>query len=186
MLKKQTIWLLTMLSLMIVLSVYYMLSDPDELAYIDDGKDTDSTQETATQDSTEDGEDAQIDEITNIGKDELFTTLRMSLQDERSMKKDRLKEIVASGNATIEEKNEAKNDLDNLDELSTKEAVLEESILAAAQYEDVLVRSDEDKVHVHVKVDELSKEEAVHIMQMVRDEFGDVTVDVNYQPTEGS
>ncbi|HLR80704.1 MAG TPA: SpoIIIAH-like family protein [Bacillota bacterium] len=185
MLKKQTIWLLTMLSLMIVLSVYYMLSDPDELAYIDDG--TDSSQEAAKQDSTEEKEDdAQIDDVTNIGKDELFTTLRMNLEDERSMKKDRLKEIVASGNATIEEKNEAKNDIDNLDELSTKEAVLEESILATAQYEDVLVRSDEDKVHVHVKVDELSEEEAVHIMQMVRDEFGDVTVDVNYQPTEES
>src|SRR5699024_5312987 len=105
MLNKQTIWLLTMLSLMIVLSVYYMLSDPDELAYIDDG--TDSSQEAAKQDSTEEKEDdAQIDDVTNIGKDELFTTLSRNLEDERNMKKDRLKGIVVSGYATNKENNQ--------------------------------------------------------------------------------
>ncbi|MDY0396479.1 hypothetical protein RWE15_21865 [Virgibacillus halophilus] len=39
MLKKQTVWLLTMLSLMIVLSVYYVMSpNNDDLAYVNDGK----------------------------------------------------------------------------------------------------------------------------------------------------
>lgn len=35
MLKKQTVWLLTMLSLMIVLSIYYMTSDQEDIAYIE-------------------------------------------------------------------------------------------------------------------------------------------------------
>ena len=43
--------------------------------------------------------------------------------------------------------------------------------------------SANEKVHVHVKVEELSASEAVHIMQMVRDEFGEIKVDVNYQST---
>ena len=38
MMKKQTVWLLTMLSLMIVLSVYYMMSDTDDLAFIQTGE----------------------------------------------------------------------------------------------------------------------------------------------------
>ncbi|MFC3039030.1 SpoIIIAH-like family protein [Virgibacillus xinjiangensis] len=182
MLKKQTVWLLTMLSLMIVLSVYYMTADTEDLAYIDTGENTageavgDENQETA-------GE-AEVGDITNLGNDELFTSLRMELQDNRSMEKERLNEIVASSNATAEEKDEALEAIDGIDEASTKETIIEESILAGAAYEDVLVRSEEDVVHVHVKVDELSKSEVVNIMQMVRDEFGDVTVDVNYQPTD--
>lgn len=181
MLKKQTVWLLTMLSLMIVLSVYYMTSDKEDLAYIDDGKT--NVDETATSDSLE-SSDAEVNEITNVGQDEYFSMLRMELQDNRSMKIDRLKEIVASGSASTEEKNDALNNIDALDDATTKEYIIEESIIAAAGYEDVLVRSDGNKVHVHVKVNELSKEEANNIMQIVRDEFGEVTVDVNFQPTE--
>lgn len=181
MLKKQTIWLLTMLSLMVVLSVFYMTSDTDDLAYIDEGKD--ATEETAQTDA-QDESDVEVNDVTNLGEDELFTTIRMSLQDERSMKKDRLNEVVASSSASSEEKNNALDDINMLDEMATKESILEESILAEDQYQDVLVRSDEEVIHVYVKVDELSNKEANNIMQMVKDEFGDVKVDVNYQPTE--
>jgi|SRR5690625_680838 len=179
MLKKQTIWLLTMLSLMIVLSIVYMTSDSDDLAYIDEG-----TQETSQPEATEDT-DVEVDDVTNLGKDELFTTIRMNLQDERNMKKDRLNEVVAASNSTTEEKNEALDNINKLDEFSTKESIIEDTILSQAEYQDVLVRSDDDIVHVHVKVDELSNKEANNIMQMVRDEFGEqVKVDVNFQPTE--
>lgn len=181
MLKKQTVWLLTMLSLMIVLSVYYMMSDKEDLAYIDTGQT--NTEETAATDVTDDDE-AEIEDISNVSEDELFTTIRMEIQDERSKKKDRLQDIVASSSATTEEVNEALNEIDALDKISAKETILQESILASKEnYEDVLVRQDEDKVHVHVKVNELSKQEANQIMQMVRDEFGEITVDVNFQPS---
>lgn len=182
MLKKQTVWLLTMLSLMIVLSVYYMMSDKDDFAYIDDGENEEAEQTTST-DPVNEGE-AEVDTIENVGQDELFSTIRMEVQDERSMKKDRLKEVVASSTASAEEINEALNEIDELEKTETKETILQESILASKeQYEDVLVRQDDGKVHVHVKVNELSKQEANQIMQMVRDELGNVMVDVNFQPT---
>lgn len=203
MLKKQTVWLLTMLSLMIVLSVYYMTSEPTgdgDFAYIDSGE-TDS-EKTVTTDPKEDENDdegegidegeeisdndnANVNDITNIGRDELFTTIRMELQNERSMKKSRYQDIVASSTATTEEKNEALNSIDTLDQITTKESILQNSILASSdKYEDVLVRFDEDLIHVHVKVDELSTTEANHIMQKVKDEFGEITVAVNYQETD--
>lgn len=183
MLKKQTVWLLTMLSLMIVLSVYYMTSDTEDLAYIDN--DPKDSEEAATTDPSENDGDAEVSDMDNLGEDELFTTIRMELQDKRSMQQDRLKEVVASSGASTDEKNEALNEMEVMDDLTTKETILQDSILSAtAEYEDVLVRSDDSKVHVHVKVNELSKEEVVNIMQMVKDEFGEVTVDVNFQPTE--
>lgn len=182
MLKKQTVWLLTMLSLMIVLSVYYMTSDPDDLAYIDEGET--ELDKTATSQSAEMDDTAKVEDITNIGQDELFTTIRMELQNERSMRKERFKDIVASSNASTGEKNEALNNIDLMEQITSKESILQNSILEVNEYEDVLVRTDDDKVHVHVKVDELSKQEVVNIMQLVRDEFGEVTIDVNFQPIE--
>ncbi|WLV23531.1 SpoIIIAH-like family protein [Aciduricibacillus chroicocephali] len=194
MLKKQTIWLLTMLSLMVVLSAYYMMSpNSEDLAYIDNGaKKTEGTK-TANGPakgnadlSAKAGKDAEMDEIRNVGKNEFFTTIRMEVQDERSKKKDRLNEVVASGSATAEEKNRALQDIDEIDKAASKESILQETILNAdKKYEDVLVRAKEDKVQVHVKVKEMSREEAVNIMQLVKDEFGEVPVDINYQPTEG-
>lgn len=193
MLKKQTVWLLTMLSLMVVLSAYYMMSpNSEDLAYIDSGDNGTKTTTGSAKSETDPkakktAKDAEVEEIRNVGQSELFTTIRMEMQDERSKKTDRLNDVVASGNATTDEKNKALDDIDKLEQAATKETILQDSIMSAQkQYEDVLVRADQDKnkVHVHVKVKELSKDEAVNIMQLVKDEFGEVTVDINYQPTE--
>lgn len=186
MLKKQTVWLLTMLSLMIVLSVYYMLSpNGDDLAYIEDGQPASEEASTTTDVGDIEGtEDAEVDDITNLGQDELFATIRMEVQDDRSKRISRLTDVVASASANAEEKEEALNEIDVLENLDAKEAILEEQIVGATGYEDVLVRTDSEKVHVHVKVDELTETEVVNIMQMVRDEFGEeIKTEVNFQPT---
>lgn len=169
MLKKQTVWLLTMLSLMIVLSVYYMTSpDSEDLAYINDGQD--NTNEKAVPTDSEANDDAEVEEISNVGQDELFTTIRMELQDKRNMEKERLTDVVASSSASAAEKDEALQEIDAIEDLASKEKILEETIVASANYEDVLVRSDDESVTVQVKVEEnLPKSEAVSIIQMVKD-----------------
>lgn len=91
---------------------------------------------------------------------------------------------MASANASPTEKDEALQEIDSLEELSVKENLIQQQLLAATEYEDILVRSDGEKVHVHVKTEELSNTEAANIMQMVRDEFGrDIVTEVNFQPT---
>jgi|SRR5690625_567268 len=185
MLKKQTVWLLTMLSLMIVLSVYYMMSDQEDVAYIE--TDEEAFEEAVQQSEGEDGEeDIDIEKMAEVEPNEFFTTIRMELEDKRNEDKDRLKDIVASSDATATEVNTALNEIDELEATATKESILQETILTTNEtYEDVLVRADEDKVHVHVITDQLPKEEAVQIMQMVKDELGDVVVDVNFQAVNG-
>lgn len=183
MLKKQTVWLLTMLSLMIVLSVYYMLSDSSEnIAYVNNGQD--GSEEAVPTDSPESDDSAEVNDIENLGGDEMFTEIRMQLENKRSMMKGRLTEVVSSGTASASEKDQALKDIDVLEDVQTKESILEKSIAGDAGFEAVLVRTDGDKVSVHVKTEKLSDTEAVNIMQMVYDEFGrDVKVDVNFQPT---
>lgn len=180
MLKKQTVWLLTMLSLMIVLSVYYMMSDKEDIAYIDTKEE--GLEQTVNQDNQDN--DVEVEGISPVENNELFTTIRMELEDERNIKKDRLKEIVASSSATTTEINEALNEIDEIENVATKESILQETILSGNEnYEDVLVRAEDNKVHVHVITDNLPREEAVQIMQMVQDELGEMAVDVNFQAT---
>src|SRR5699024_4661804 len=145
MLKKQTVWLLTMLSLMIVLSAYYLMSDKEDFAYVE-------TEQEVSQE--------------NKDNEEILKMIRMEMDDERSMKKDRLKEIVASNNATTTEINEALDEIDTLDSLTSKERILQESLMANNDtFEDVLVRADNDKVHVDIIADNIEKEEAAKIMR---------------------
>ncbi|WP_085991936.1 SpoIIIAH-like family protein [Oceanobacillus senegalensis] len=187
MLKKQTVWLLTMLSLMIVLSVYYMISpDNDDLAYIDNGQ-SDAEGPVATKaNGSAEGLETEVDEISNMSGDELFTTIRMEVQDDRSVSKERLEAVVASSSASAKEKDQAMKEIDQLEDAAKKERILEESILSAGEYQDVLVRSEDSKVHVHVKAEELSDTEANNIMRMVHDEFGEITVDVIVQPSDNA
>lgn len=177
MLKKQTVWLLTMLSLMIVLSAYYLMSDKEDFAYVE-------TEQEVSQENGANEEDSEveIDEVTEVENDDILTMIRMEMDDERSMKKDRLKEIVASSNATTAEINEALDEIDTIDSLSSKERILQESLMANNEtFEDVLVRADNDKVHVDIIADNIEKEEAAKIMREVQDEIGSIPVDVKYR-----
>ncbi|MFP7170995.1 SpoIIIAH-like family protein [Terribacillus sp. 7520-G] len=194
MLKKQTVWLLTMLSLLIVLSVYYMTSpNGDELAFINDNTEENGTSTTAgdsgdsggsgDSESGEEGQEGEKDVTTEPANvDELFASIRMQTMDQRSEAKTRLEEIVASSSTSTEEKNEAVNQIELMEQYASKESILEESIIAEKGYEEVLVRAEEGHVQITVKADEMTAQEANSIMQMAADEFAGANVDVKYIP----
>src|SRR5699024_7538145 len=119
MLKKQTVWLLTMLSLMIVLSIYYMTSDQEDIAYIE--TEDSSLEETIQEEESDEGE--EIEDVREIEQNEFFTTIQMELEDERNVKKDSLKDIVASTDATTKEINSALDEMDELDSIAAKESI---------------------------------------------------------------
>ena len=186
MVKKQTVWLLTMLSLLIVLSVYYMTSpDNGEMAFIqEDGwtevnEDGNNAEKAEGVETSADGSD-----ISQVSTEELFAAIRLEKQNERDQLQEQLSEIVASSNFTTQEKNEALEKMETIKENQSKESILENTIQASAPYEDVLVRAEDEVVHVTLKADELSKSETNQIIQMVSDEFGEKRVQVQFQPTK--
>ncbi|WP_181350065.1 SpoIIIAH-like family protein [Thalassobacillus sp. CUG 92003] len=187
MLKKQTVWLMTMLSLLIVLSVYYMTApEGEEMAFLNEedlteqesGEEGDAPEEEGTEEGNSEGDTV----ISQMSSDELFTSVRMELQTKRDQQEEQLSEIVASSDFTAEEKNEAMEEMQVLRETRSKESILENTIQASNQYEDVLVRAEEDTIHVTVQVDELNEQETNHIIQMVADEFGHTNIEVQFQP----
>lgn len=185
-LKKQTVWLLTMLSLVVVLSVYYITSpeqQQNELAAVNKDKETEQNNGNEITDSISSGteKDAQI--ITNAAGDEAFETLRMQLQDERSQMKEELEKTIGSTDLPVEERSKAKEQMDELNEIAQKEALLE-TLIKSMNFEDVLVRADNDQVNITVKSEKQSKADANKIIQMVRSEIGPLHAVVEFQTTK--
>src|SRR5699024_8946603 len=119
MLKKQTVWLLTMLSLMIVLSFYYMFSsNSNEVAFLDNDEDEEQADEATVTDAEDEG--TEVDDVSNLGQDQLFETLRLELQDKRSKEVSRLEDVVASNSSSTKEKNEAYDDIDAIEQNQSK------------------------------------------------------------------
>ncbi len=174
-LKKQTVWLLTMLSLIIVLSVYYITSpeqSPADLATEQkDGKE-------ASKEGAETDGKSVVSEITS---DELFMELRMKIQDKRSQLAQNYNEVIASTSVSAEVQSEALDQLTALQELGMKEDTLE-TLIKGMGYEDVLVNTMGEEVTIIVRVDEkLSAQEANAIMRKAKEQLGDKQVAVQYQ-----
>ncbi|AGX05454.1 MULTISPECIES: SpoIIIAH-like family protein [Bacillaceae] len=183
-LKKQTVWLLTMLSLVVVLSVYYITTPEqksNDLAAVEEkaneetaGAEESSAEETAS----EDGETV----ISGVSSDEMFETLRMQMEDERSRMEEELTNVMASTDLSAEERNEAKEKIDQLRDVAQKEILLE-TVIKAMDYEDVLVRADGEKVRITIKSKEHSPTAANEIIQMVKGEIPQLQVaSVEFEP----
>lgn len=186
-LKKQTVWLLTMVSLVVVLSVFYItspLKPSDEYALM-----TSEEEKANGQDATsQEGVEVSIEEMADgkvasgISSDDYFTALRMEIDDSRAQAKEELQAIVASSDVTAEKRSEALDKMEDLQTFQAKEAILETMILANENYADALVKAEENQVKVIVKAKELTSTAANEIMRLVRDELGPTKVAVEVQP----
>ncbi|OLO42845.1 hypothetical protein BTR23_02265 [Alkalihalophilus pseudofirmus] len=201
-LKKQTVWLLTMLSLIVVLSVYYMTSqgqNPTDLAYMDDEMnelseileeenaagevsvtiEEDDMEEVMTESNGE-GESGMI---SAINSDEFFTEIRLDREVSRSKMLQEYTNIIAEADVPAQVKVEALASQNNLLALEQKENLLE-TLIRSKGYDDVLVLTEEEQVKIIVKADELSKEQANEILLMANEQLGEKLVVVGHQPSK--
>ena len=202
-LKKQTVWLLTMLSLVVVLSVYYVTSpegQQEDLAFDqeqvteENATDEAATEEGATDEGAEEateGGEVTIEEaedgsiISSVSSDELFTALRMEIDESRSKIRSQLTSKVASKDISTEERNQAYEEMRELEEVSTKENIIEMLIKGQEGYEDALVRAEGDQVKITVKSAANTPTEANKIIRLVRSEISDLqNVAVTFEPAE--
>ena len=211
MLKKQTVWLLTMLSLVVVLSVYYVTTpdkmntaspatgekigqekqDTDKAVTNEAPKETpkkENTSKETTNKETDKKENAKKETSKKEGNvsvqssDENFTALRMQMEDQRSEQKAKLQEVMSSTKASATEKNKAKENFDAITTMETKQELLETVIKSQGGYPDALVRADGTDIRVTVKAAKHSQKEANKIIQLVRSEGGSKDEGVKFDP----
>ncbi|PEL63794.1 SpoIIIAH-like family protein [Bacillus wiedmannii] len=211
MLKKQTVWLLTMLSLVVVLSVYYVTT-PDKMNTASPatgekiGQEKQGTDKAVTNEApketpkkettsketpnkeTDKKESAQKEtskkdaNVTVQSSDENFTALRMQMEDQLSEQKSRLQEVMNSAKSSATEKSKAKDNFDAITTMETKQELLETVIKSQGGYKDALVRADGTDIKVTVKAAKHSQKEANKIIQLVRSEGGSKDVGVKFDP----
>ncbi|MEK3808012.1 SpoIIIAH-like family protein [Metabacillus sp. SLBN-84] len=189
MLKKQTVWLLTMLSLVVVLSVYY-ITTPEEIKNDVAMTGAEKAEKAeAAKEAKKDGEaevtveEAEEGTVVSVSNDELFATIRMQLEDSRNAKKESLEDVVASKEASAAEKSAARDEMNAIDEAVANEEILE-TFIKSNGYDDALVRIEGEKVKVTVKAKESSASEANKIIQLVSGEMkGMEDVAVTLEPS---
>lgn len=114
MINKQNLWFLTLFSLILVLSVYYITMPNDLLATAPEKK----TEEKKTAKKTKE----TIEETSSL------VAMRVSLEEERQNEMDALQEQLTSDAISSEEKNNAYEKLKYLNEIQGKEESLEKKI----------------------------------------------------------
>ncbi|MDM5293960.1 SpoIIIAH-like family protein [Peribacillus simplex] len=193
-LKKQTVWLLTMLSLVVVLSVYY-LTAPEENAADMTATEQMEKAENKTESKTESkadtkGENKSEKETSKntegssvtIASGDEFESLRLQIEDERAKLNEELTAKMGNTELSSEERDEAYAKIEQLSETKVKENIIE-NLIVAMDYNAALVRVDGTDVKVSVKADKQTKTEANNIIRLVRKEVSDAqNVVVDFQP----
>ena len=152
MINKQSMWFLTLLSLVLVLGVYYVTMPNDLLS----GKITSD----------------EVKETTNVVVSEKYAlvAMRANRDEEVSLEMERLQSVLTSDNSSLEEKNKAFEDLNvlnlNISQESALESKLEEKFGIKSYIE---INGDNIKVVINSKEHDVTL--ANNLMRSIQEEY---------------
>lgn len=150
---KQNLWFLTLFSLILVLSVYYITMPNDLLIS------SNKTEEEVTE-----------SEKTTIDATSSLVAMRVSLEEERQNEMDVLQELLTNEASSAEEKNNAYEKLKYLNELQGKEEEIEKEIKKTYN-NNCFVKIDNSNVNVVCVADKHDSTLANNIMRLVQKSY---------------
>ncbi len=156
MINKKNLWFLTLFSLILVLSVYY-ITMPTELLLTSNGNYVDTNKE-------------QTEPTVAIEESELITALRVSSDEELMHELDALKEVLTNTESSVDEKNTAFEKMKILNINKGEETKLEKKLLDEMQLK-TFVKIDGDQIKVVVDSKEHDTTVANNIMRSVQSNF---------------
>lgn len=162
MINKQNLWFLTLFSLILVLSVYY-ITMPNDLLIA-----SNSTTEEKENETTE--ENNEKEETDTISEADSLTALRVNLDEERDKEKTELKATMTKEEATVEEKNNAYEQLKNLAVIEGEEEKLEKLIKETYKINS-FVKIDNETITIVAAKKDHDVSLANNIMRTVQGEF---------------
>lgn len=117
MINKQSLWFLTLFSLILVLSVYY-ITMPNELLLTNNSNYLETKETSGEQDDVE----------VTIEESEVLVTMRVNLEEERNLMIADLRSTLTSEETTSEEKNNAYEQIKYITDLTGQEEKLEQKL----------------------------------------------------------
>lgn len=151
MINKKNLWFLTLFSLVLVLSVYY-ITMPKELLL--------TTNNNPTSDEI----------VTKIEEKNIVDVLREEDNNNTLEEINKLKKTISDGESSTDDKNKAFDTLKILNQISSKEELLEERIKNNFNL-DSFIKIDGDQIRVVVNSKEHSESLANEIMRTIQNEF---------------
>ena len=160
MVNKQNLWFLTLFSLILVLSVYYITMPNDLLL--------------SKESNIASGTDKNNEEkaVVSVTESEAIEALRVNLEEEREERKKDLQTLLTDGKTSTEEKNNAYNELKQISELTSKEASLEKKIKEKFNFS-AFVKIDNNEITVAIDNKNHDISLANKIMRCIQEEFKD-------------
>ncbi len=152
MINKKSIWFLTLFSLILVLSVYY-ITMPSELLLNTNGNYTQENNPT-----------------TNINESTVLVALRVEAEEELLKEMENLRIILNSSESSVEEKNDAFEKMKELNINKGEEEKIQNKIKEVYQL-DAFVKIKNDQIEVVINKEESSADLANKIMRTVQEMF---------------
>ena len=156
MINKQNLWFLTLFSLIIVLSVYY-ITMPNELL---------KTNLDINNVETKSNKKNSIEEVSSL------VAMRVSLEEERQNEMDVLQEQLTNNKSSSDEKNNAYEKLKYLNEVQGKEESIEKNIKNKYKI-DCFVKIDNSNVDLVCVSSKHDNTLANNIMRLVQENYKD-------------
>lgn len=158
MINKKNLWFLTLFSLILVLSVYY-ITMPSELLLTNSSNYLTTELNTTTTEST-----------INVEESELLTAMRVEADEELLEELDTLRLILTGKESTVDEKNEAFNKMKKLNINKAEEKELESKIKKTYNLE-TFIKIDGDQIKVVVDSDTHDNKLANNIMRTIQENY---------------
>lgn len=157
MINKKNLWFLTLFSLVLVLSVYYVTM-PSELLVTGNGK------------VTVNNKDNDKDKNVSVKESDILTSLRVEADNQLKQEMDVLKQVLTNTDVSIDEKNSAFEELKLLNQLKGKEEKLEDLVKSTYNLGS-FIKIDNDQIRVVVESTDTSASLANNIMRTIQNQF---------------
>lgn len=157
MINKKNLWFLTLFSLVLVLSVYYVTM-PSELLVTGNGK------------VNVNNKNNDKDKNVSVKESDILTSLRVEADNQLKQEMDVLKQVLTNTDVSVDEKNSAFEELKLLNQLKGKEEKLEDLIKSTYNLGS-FIKIDNDQIRVVVESTDTSASLANNIMRTIQDQF---------------
>ena len=157
MINKKSLWFLTLFSLILVLSIYY-ITMPSELLLTTGTKNT--------------KEEKQEEVNVNVEESDLLVALRVEADEEMSKQIEDLQTVLTKADSSVDDKNKAYEKIKELNDTRGEEEKLESQIKDNYKLES-FIKINGNQIQVTINSDEHSESIANNIMRTIQSNYED-------------
>jgi stage III sporulation protein AH len=173
-LKKQTVWLLSMLAVLVVLSAYYLVQGPSEQVPVT-SKSTNEAAGIPPAPPDNKGISVETKQVTpqpegmpvTTPTDDYFMGYKMQRDAQQEQEIGQFMEVMSNSDAKPAAIAEARKKIEELSALKDNQTQVEELVKSLGNYKDVVVIAKDDMVRVVVQAETLKRDKVVEIIGVV-------------------